>query len=151
MKKKLICLLMCMALLFSMGTQIYAGEMEDNNEYAPEEYEMEGAPKVARWSYLSSASSNLTISGGKATASVVAQGYNNVDTMVVYTYLQKKVNGSWTNVTYTIDKVSGKFIAPYRTFSGQSSGYTYRIRARIYSYVGASYELATIYSNEKSY
>jgi len=134
-----------------MSSQIYAGEIEDNNNYAPEEYEMEGTPKVARWSYLSSANAYLTISGGTATAVVEAQAYSGVDTMVVYTYLQKKVNGSWTDVTYAIDKVSGNFIAPYRTFSGQPKGYTYRIRARIYSYVGGSYELVTIYSSEKSY
>lgn len=151
MKKKLLCLLMCMALLFSISSQVYAEEIEDNNDYAPEEYEMEGTPKVARWSYLSSVSSGLTISSGTATTSVVARGYSNVDTVVVYTYLQKKVSGSWTNVTYTIDKASGNFISTYRTFSGQAKGYTYRVRARIYCYVGTSYELVTIYSNEQSY
>jgi len=134
-----------------MNTQIYAGEIEDNNDYAPEEYEMEGTPKVTRWSNLSSASSNLVFSGSTAVSSSIAVGNGNVDTMVIYSYLQKKVNGSWTNVAYTIDKVSGKFIQPYRTFPGQSRGYTYRVRLRIYSYVGASYELVTIYSNEKSY
>jgi len=138
-------------MLFAMSSQTYAGEIEDNNDYAPEEYEMEGTPKVTRWKNLASASSYLTISGGTATASTDAQANSNVDTMVVYMYLQKKVSGSWTNVTYSIDKVSGNYITPYRTFSGQSSGYTYRIRTRIYSYVGASYELVTIYSNERSY
>jgi hypothetical protein len=152
MKKKLICMLMCVALLFSMTSLVYAEEIEDNDEYMEEEYNMEGTPSLSRWTNVSSASCDLYVSGGTATTSIITRGKTNVDTMVVYTYLQKKINGTWTNVYSAINKVSGSYISVSKTTSsGVTSGYTYRVRARIYAYVGATYELVTIYSYEKSY
>jgi len=135
-----------------MSTSVYASEIEDNNEYAEEEYTMEGTLSRLRWSNVASAASGMSVSGGKASAAYRVQGYSNVTTIVVYTYFQKKVNGTWQNLSYVIDTKSGNFASATRTTSsGIVKGYNYRARIRIYAYVGATYELVTIYSNECSY
>jgi len=135
-----------------MSSPVYAREIEDNNDYAEEEYAMEGTPGWLRWSNVAAASAGFGISGGTATSSSDVHGYSKVTKIVVYTYFQKKVNGSWENLSYVINSKDGNFIDVYRTTSsGIVKGYTYRARIRIYAYVGVTYELVTIYSNECSY
>jgi len=152
MKKRLLCLFLCMALLLTMSSPAYASQIEDNNDYAEEEYVMEGSPSWLRWSNVSSATAVASASGGVLSVGYSVQGYSKVTHIVVYTYFQKKVNGSWENLSYVIDSKSGDFVSATKsTSSGIVKGYTYRARIRIYAYVGATYELVTIYSNESSY
>jgi len=62
MKSRLVCLFLCMTLLLSMSTSVYASEIEDNNEYAEEEYTMEGTLSRLRWSNVASAASGMSVS-----------------------------------------------------------------------------------------
>jgi len=152
MKKRLVSLLLCMTLLMTISSSVYASQIEDNNDYAEEEYAMEGTPSWLRWSNVALASAVFGASNGTAKAASDVLGYSKVTKIVVYTYFQKKVNGSWENLSYVIDSKSGNFIDVSRsTSSGIVKGYTYRARIRIYAYVGATYELVTIHSNESSY
>lgn len=152
MKKKLVCLFLCMTLLLAMSSSVYASEIEDNNEYAEEEYTMDGTPSRLRWSNVAMVTAGLNVSGGTAKAAFSVQGYSKVTKIVVYTYFQKKVNGSWINLSYVIDSKSGDFATATRsTSSGIAKGYTYRARIRIYAYTSTTYELVTVYSNECSY
>jgi len=152
MVKKLLSLILCLALLFTISSPVYAEEVEDNNEYMEEEYQMEGTPSLLRWSNVSSIALGFSVSGGTASSVITVQGYSKVTTIVVYTYIQKKVNGVWTNVYQGIDKVNSNYIYAIRsTTSGIAKGYTYRLRGRIYAYTGTTYELVTVYSSEKSY
>jgi len=135
-----------------MSSSVYASEIEDNDEYAEEEYTMEGTPSYLRWSNVASISAGFGISGGTAKASTFVQGYSKITTIVVYTYFQKKVNGSWQNLSYVSDKKSVNYINISRsTSSGIVKGYTYRARISIYAYVGSTYENITVYTNEVSY
>jgi len=152
MMKKILSLMLCLALLFTISSPVYAEEVEDNNEYMEEEYQMEGTPSLLRWSNISSATAGLSVTGGTAYSAMTVQAYSKVTTIVVYTYIQKKVNGVWTNIYQGIDKINDDYIWTSRsTTSGVAKGYTYRLRGRIYAYVGTTYELVTIYSSEKSY
>jgi len=152
MVKKILSLMLCLALLFTVSSPVYAEEVEDNNEYMEEEYQMEGTPSLSRWSNVMAVSLGFSVSGGTASSVITVQGYSKVTTIVVYTYIQKKVNGVWTNVYQGIDKANSNYIYAIRsTTSGITKGYTYRLRARIYAYVGDTYELVTLYSSEKSY
>jgi len=148
--KKILSLILCAVLLFTISSQVYAEEVEDNNEYMEEEYQMEGTPSLSRWSNVSSIALGFSVSGGTASSVITVQGYSKVTTIVVYTYIQKKVNGVWTNMYQGIDKVNGTYICASRS-TGVSKGYTYRLRTRIYAYTGATYELVTLYSSEYSY
>jgi len=150
MVKKLLSLMLCLALFFTISSPVYAEEVEDNNEYMEEEYQMEGTPSLSRWSNVMSVTAGLSVTGGTAYSAVIVRGYSKVTTIVVYTYIQKKVNGVWTNMYQGIDKVNGTYICASRS-TGVSKGYTYRLRTRIYAYTGATYELVTLYSSEKSY
>lgn len=152
MKKKLICLFLCVTLLLTMSSSIYANEIEDNDEYAEEEYAMEGTPSLARWSNVAAISAGLSISSGKATTGFNVQGYSKVTKIVVYTYYQKKVNGSWENLNYVINsKAADYIVASNSSSSGIIKGYTYRARLSIYAYVGTVHEHITVYSNTVSY
>jgi len=152
MKKRLIGLFLCITLLLSMSSSVYASEIEDNDEYAEEEYTMEGTPSLARWSNVALANASLVISGGTVTAGTVVQGYSKVTKIVIYTYFQKKVNGVWENLSYVIDSKTGTLASVSRsTSSGIVKGYSYRARLSIYAYVGAVHEHITIYSNTISY
>ena len=152
MKRKLVCLFLCMTLLLTMYSSVNASEIEDNDEYAEEEYTMEGTPSLLRWSNVSSVKSVLSVSSGKASSSIIVQGYSKVTTIVVYTYFQKKVNGSWVNLSYVIDTKTGNFASVSRsTSSGIVKGYSYRVRASIYAYTSTTYEHITVYSNTVRY
>lgn len=152
MKKRVVCLFLCITLLFTMSSSVYASEVEDNDEYAEEEYSMEGTPTNLRWSNVAMASAGASASGGKLSAAYNIQGYSKVTKIVVYTYFQKKVNGSWENLSYVIDSKVGNFASATKTTSsGIVKGYTYRARFSIYAYTSTTYEHITIYSNESSY
>lgn len=96
------------------------------------------------YSYTISASSTLSINSSKtATCKSVVAGMSGIATKIVFTQrLQKKVNGTWTNVktwTGTYERVSASFT---NTKTSLASG-TYRVRTIAKVYSGSAYETVT--------
>lgn len=110
-------------------------------------------PDVPQYSYTSSCSSTLIISGNTATCTSSATGYYNETTKIVITQTLQKQNSSgiWNDVsgatwTTTINNYVG---SATNTKSGLSSG-TYRLKSAFKVYVGNSYEPIVKYSQSKT-
>lgn len=137
MIKKIFTLLLASILLLSVictPIPVLASEIDN-----------EGSSVVMpRYSYTNSASSTLSISSGTATCKSVVVGMSGYVTKIVFTQkLQKKVDGSWTNVktwTTTKNQVSAAVV---NTKSSLSKG-TYRLRTNAKVYTNATtYETVT--------
>lgn len=114
--------------------------------------DIEGKPNLARWSYTSSTSQNLSISSGTATMTLSVIGYSGVTTKIkVITDLQKYSDGTWKKVKTYMDTVNSWYMAKQHTHSGLPKGYKYRLRCQYYVYNGTNYEYFILYSNEVSY
>lgn len=100
--------------------------------------------------YTNSVSSNISISSKTATCKSTIVGQSGVTTKIVITQrLQKKVDGSWTNVkswTNTYNQTSAVFT---NTKSSLASG-TYRTRTIAKVYKGTAYETVTANSTTKT-
>jgi hypothetical protein len=138
--KKLICLIF--AIVFSLCMTISVFALEEDI-IIPEE-------SVLQYSYISKITSTLTISSKNAICqSSVIGNYGSVTKIILTQTLQKKINGSWSNVTSwsdTVNTVSTRFT---NTKSSISSG-TYRVKTSAKVYSGSSYETVTAYSTTVS-
>lgn len=132
MSKRIISIFMILTIAFScIAISAYAEESNPNEGIAP------------AYNYTISCSSTLSISSGKATCRSTVVGMSGITTKIVFTQrLQKKVDGSWTNVkswTGTYNIVSAAFT---NTKSSLASG-TYRTRTIAKVYSGSAYEKVT--------
>lgn len=148
-KNVMLMLVLMLTLGFSMN--VHAEEAVDNNDYSNEV--VPGYEKTSRWSYTGSVHAALTLdSNGNATGTCSVNGYQNVTTkIIVYSYLQRLDDNSWTNVG-SVSHTAYNWHAAYQDpFGTQSWGHDYRTRNSIYVYSGDSYENIVFYSNVHHY
>lgn len=137
--KKILAKVLSLALIcgFLFNTLAFANniDLEDNNDFMPEEYQQEGTPNLLRWSYTNSTSEGLQISSsGTATMTSTVTGYRGTTTKIdIYFYLQK-YDGSWKNVKTYKDTVNDYYAVKEHTYSPLDKGYNYRLRCTYYVY-----------------
>ncbi len=144
--------LLTLLFVFSFSLPVYAEEGVDNNDYSNEI--VPGHEKTGRWSYTSSVYTAMTIeTNGYATANCTVNGYQNLTTkIIVYTYLQKYVNGSWVNVDNFSQTTYNWYADLYDGFGVYAVwGHDYRTYNSIYVYAGDSYEHIGAYSRVHHY
>ena len=99
--------------------------------------------------YYSSALANISISGGTVTTTGKVVGNNSTTKITIKLYLQKKSNGSWSNVaSWTGTKVGKDYKL---TKSKVISKGTYRTKASCTVYSGNNSEHVTKYSSSIIY
>lgn len=154
--KKWISVLMVAMMCFTFSMTVCAEEnteIVDDNDYSHELEGLTGTPSKERWSYTSTTSQGISISGGTATITASVTGYQSLATKVVmYMYLQQSTSsGGWTNLasyTHTFNRYYGTAEHYYSTCP---TGHKYRLRCSYYVYSGDQYEHIIAYSGEKSY
>ncbi len=105
-----------------------------------------------RWSYTSSTSQNLSITGGTATMTISVIGYSSTTTKIkVIIDLQKYSGGSWKRVKTYMDVEDTWYAAIEHTYSGLDKGYTYRMKCTYTVYSGSNYDKFTLYSKQVTY
>ena len=133
--KRTLALILTIAIMCGLSTSALALERSVNNQNEAGLYYL----------YTNNVSSTISISSKTATCRSTVVGQSGVTTKIVITQrLQKKVDGSWTNVkswTNTYNQTSAVFI---NTKASLASG-TYRTRTIAKVYKGTAYE--TIYAN----
>ena len=133
--KRILATLLTVLMMCSLSTTALSLERNMNNDGEIGLYYL----------YTAKVSSDISISSKKATCKSTIVGVSGVTTKIVVTQrLQKKVDGSWTNVkswSNTYNQVSAVFT---NTKSSLASG-TYRTRTIAKVYKGTAYE--TIYAN----
>jgi len=110
-----------------------------------------GAFASVQWTHIDALGAGLTIGAlGYTTCTATVEISNSTDTGTLYMYLQRYVNGSWTNVTSwstsgTVDlSLGGHYYV--------TSGYSYRVHAIAYIFTsGTLVETATQDSNSVYY
>lgn len=128
------------AMAFVVGIPNIAMANEDNvdNQYVTE-YD-------GRYTYIRTAQSNLSISGGNATVIAIADASPVVTKCFITSRLQQKVNGTWTTIdSWTVWGTNG-FNDLKRT-KAVKKGYEYRVFSTMKAYVGSDYESIASYSN----
>lgn len=103
------------------------------------------------WTHIDGLGAGLTIGTlGYATCTATVEISNSTDTGTLYMYLQRYVNGSWTNVTYW--STSGTVDVSLGGHYYVTSGYSYRVHAIAYIFTsGTLVETATQDSNSVYY
>lgn len=91
------------------------------------------------YTYTSSVSSTLSISGTTATCSSTVKGSANVTKIVATQYLQKKVLWWWTEVDHWSKTVNKNYLSMTNTKTGLDSG-TYRVVVEATVYCGDNSE-----------
>ena len=133
--KRILALILTITIMCGLSTTALSLERSTNNQGEIGLYYL----------YTTNVSSDISISSKKATCKSTVVGQSGVTTKIVITQrLQKKVDGSWTNVkswTNTYNQTSAVFT---NTKASLASG-TYRTRTIAKVYKGSDYE--TIYAN----
>ena len=102
---------------------------------------------IDEYAYTVSVSANLSINSNTATCRSTVYANSYVTKIALTQYLQKKVNGSWTNIKTWSKTVNTYVISYTNTKSSLSSG-TYRTRTVAKVYKNSSYE--TVSSNSST-
>lgn len=103
------------------------------------------------WSYTSTCSSTLSISGKTATCTSKATGYSGTTTKIVISQtLQKKTSSnSWSEVD-SWSETYNSFVGTATNYSYNLSSGTYRLKSVFTVYSGSKCETITKYSSEKT-
>jgi len=130
MSKKVVSFFVCLILLFSISTS---------------------ALSVSAASNISYASSNLSISGGKAYISCSLTGYQGTTIKCkISAYLQQYKNGSWVTIG-SWSKTSNMYRATLDVSKAVSKGYKYRVYAYFYGTSATTTQSISLASNTISY
>lgn len=100
----------------------------------------------ARYTYIRTAQSNLSISGGNATVIAIADASPVVTKCFITSRLQQKVNVTWTTIDSWTVWGENNFNDLKRTKAVQK-GYEYRVFSTMKVYLGEDYESIASYSN----
>lgn len=107
-------------------------------------------PDVQEYQYVSTVNTSLSISGGKASASVSVDDINNNTTKIHATMtLQQKSGGSWSNIGKWDKTTYSRSLSLSKT-KAVSKG-TYRVKCVIKAYRNANCETITKCSPERRY
>lgn len=98
-----------------------------------------------RYTNINQANATLSISSGTANVTTYIAGTAKVTKVTVYAYLQQYTGGTWKTVSSWSQSANSSSTTLQKTVS-ISSGYTYRVQASCYAYVGSSSENTTVYS-----
>lgn len=131
MKKTITCVLTIIILSLQI-ISAYATDIET----------VEGGEVTQNYSYTLSCSSSLSISSRNATCKSRIVGMTSVTKISITQKLQKKSNGSWTNVK-TWSKTYNSTSALYTNSKTSLSKGTYRTRTVAKVYSGSNYETVT--------
>lgn len=104
------------------------------------------AESEERYTYIRTAQSTLSISGGNATVIAIADASPVVTKCFITSRLQQKVNGTWTTIDSWTVWGTNSFNDLRRTKVVQK-GYEYRVFSTMKAYVGEDYESIASYSN----
>ncbi|MGI5985800.1 MAG: hypothetical protein ACOX7O_08130 [Oscillospiraceae bacterium] len=129
--RKLISILL-VACMLTTGAGAYASGPLPQGDYTP------------MWSNINALGAGLTINSmGKATCSASLELTNQSDTGTLYMYLQRAVDGKWTDVKSW--STSGSLYVSMAQQYYVTSGYYYRVHvvAYIYNSQGTLKEIAT--------
>ncbi len=152
MKKKAIGLLAAAVLSLSTSLSGYAmPAADDTNDYSEEYQYMQslGEESTKRWTYASEIYTDLFIDkDGTAIYNYDIQGYQDkVDSIYVYTYFQKLVDGKWTRIgDHYLDFDTECYLLEERTRTGLAKGYDYRVYFSVYLFEGTEYENISVYT-----
>lgn len=143
--KRLLSVLLCMALVFGCATLVSAATSFD---------EVKEPPIQVRTAYTNSFKTLISISGGQATCVGSLTGYQGTTTKVEITLtLQRKLASSstWSDY-YNHPKQTFNTYCGTASFSkAVVSGYQYRTKAVYTAYAGTKYETFTEYSGAMAY
>ena len=128
--KKILSVIAVTILLFSMCTIAYASE---NTKTEPD------GLYGAKYTYISNATTSLSIKRGLATITNSISCYSVVDRIEVSTYLQKNVDGVWTTLQHWTDtEYDDDYVGSHSYYV--VSGYNYRALTYFYAYDGEQSE-----------
>jgi hypothetical protein len=119
MKKKLVSLILAVALIMSFGSvTAFASDLSQASK----------PTNGAKWTNTSSIVLNLTFSNGKANATGTIRGNSNVTSIkATYTLKVKNANGTYSDVhTWPTVTVSGRTLT-FSDSTSATSGKTYRL------------------------
>jgi len=111
-------------------------------------------PPPQRLSYISTATTSISVSGGQASCTGSIVGYYGTTTKVEITlYLERKTASGSTWTTYASDpkQTFNSFTGMYTMKKSVISGYQYRVRAVYTAWAGTKSETLTGYSSVMSY
>lgn len=94
-----------------------------------------------RYAYTSSVSTDLYMSGGKATCTSIVSGMPTVTKIEATQYLEKKVLWWWEEVDHWDKTVYGDYLYMSNSKDNIDSGATYRARTVATVYCGTDYEI----------
>lgn len=111
----------------------------------------DGSGVQPRYSHITSISFDFNVTGGTATAQVIARAGYLDENVSVTVYIQRKVDGVWKTQGYGTTLNSGWRTEVNKTVSNCPSGYYYRIRAdvKVYDSNGNLLESVTEYNTER--
>lgn len=134
MLKRIVCCIIIMSVLVGVcGVTAFAegtGEVNDNiiADCAED-------TDINIMSY-STGKATLTISGTTATCTSIVKGDTSTTKIIIYMYLQRYINGSWSNYKSWDSTTYASSATLTKTASSLPKGYSYRVLASVYGYGG---------------
>jgi len=122
--------------------------------FATDEARRDDEPPPLRLSYIMTATTSISVSGGQASCTGSVVGYKGTTTKVEITlYLERKLASSSTWTTYASDpkQTFNSFTGMYTMKKAITKGYQYRVRAEYKAYAGSASETVTGYSSVVAY
>jgi len=101
---------------------------------------------IEEYQYTNSVSANLSIASKTATCRSTVVGKSGVTKIVLTQYMQKYVNGSWTNVS-TWNKTVNTYVVSFTNTKSSLSSGTYRTRTVAKVYKNNNYETVSANSS----
>lgn len=131
--KKLICFMLTFVLSISAFAFVSASAYNEQDTVITETVQ-------PRYAYTESISTDLYISGGKATCTSIVSGMPAATKIVATQYLEKKVLWWWDEVNHWDKTVNSDYLYMCNSEDNIDSG-TYRARTVAYVYCGTDYEI----------
>lgn len=129
-----LCLVLCLSFasinVSAADTNYSAGDIVEGTLLTDESGSIGYATPIARGTYLSDGTCSI-YRGGLGIAKISASTICNrvCDSVEVYLYIDRLVNGTWVNIDSRSNSVSNGTKCTYSTSLAVSPGYYYRVRA----------------------
>ncbi len=145
-----LCLVLCLSFMtLNVSASDYKpGDIVDGTLLTDESESTGYSQAITRGTYLATGTCTIA-KGGLGIATISGQTVCNrvCDSVEVFIYLDRLVNGSWVNIDSRSKAVSNGSIASYSTSLAVTPGYYYRVRATHIARVAGGKEITSSNSN----
>ena len=140
--RRLIGIILCLAMLMVGTAMVFADELDEPVTEEP----------IEEYQYANDVRADISISSsGTATFTANAKGQIGIATKITGTcYLQKRKNGSWTNIK-TVEGTTYSLSLTLSSTKTNLANWKYRTHAVFKVYSGSNYETITVNSSSVNY